>query len=150
MTTQLTTGQLVTTTWLNEVERRKPTGATVATSETGTMTAFTGTQPATAGPTVTVTTGTSALVYIYASLSNSNAGGLALMGFAISGATTVAASDAFAIQAQLDSAGQTFRIGATFLVTGLTAGSNTFTAKYRVNAGTGTFADRRLIVIPQD
>ncbi len=38
--------------------------------------------------------------------------------------------------------------GATFLVTGLTAGSNTFTQQYKVNGGTGTFANRRLLVIP--
>ena len=37
---------------------------------------------------------------------------------------------------------------ATFYVTGLTAGSNTFTAKYRVDAGTGTFANRTIVVIP--
>jgi hypothetical protein len=30
----------------------------------------------------------------------------------------------------------------------LTAGSNTFTAKYQVTAGTGSFSERRIIVIP--
>ncbi len=37
---------------------------------------------------------------------------------------------------------------ATFFVTGLTAGSNTFTAKYRVTGGTGTYLNRTIIVIP--
>ena len=37
---------------------------------------------------------------------------------------------------------------ATYLVSGLTAGSNTFTAKYRVDASTGTFVNRNIIVIP--
>jgi hypothetical protein len=32
--------------------------------------------------------------------------------------------------------------------TGLTSGANTFTAVYKVDAGTGTFLDRELVVIP--
>ena len=40
------------------------------------------------------------------------------------------------------------RLGATFLVSSLTAGSNVFTAKYKVDAGTGTFADRKILGTP--
>jgi hypothetical protein len=39
------------------------------------------------------------------------------------------------------------RWGATFLES-LNAGSNTFTMRYRVTAGTGTFSARRIGVIP--
>jgi hypothetical protein len=34
------------------------------------------------------------------------------------------------------------------LHTDLTPGSNTFTAKYRVASGTGTFLSRRIVVFP--
>ena len=37
---------------------------------------------------------------------------------------------------------------ATFYVTGLTPGSTTFTAKYDVTGGTGTFANRSIVVVP--
>jgi len=36
---------------------------------------------------------------------------------------------------------------ATYFVSGLTAGSNTFTAKYR-GTNTCTFANRKIVVIP--
>ena len=53
---------------------------------------------ATVGPAVTVTTGTSALVILTCNGANSGGGfDAALMGFAVSGATTVAASDAQAL-----------------------------------------------------
>jgi hypothetical protein len=72
------------------------------------------------------------------------------MGFAISGATTRAASDTQAFSV-LRGAGQgaiAAQGSATFYVTGLTAGSTTFTAKYDVTLGTGTFANRTIIVVP--
>lgn len=117
--------------------------ATVDTSETTASTSFT--DLATSGPAATVTTRTSALVFIAANLSNNT--DASLMSMAVSGASTVAAADTKAIRhggsATIDSEAGTF-----FVVTGLTAGSNTFTAKYRVNAGTGTFRNRRIAVIP--
>jgi hypothetical protein len=74
------------------------------------------------------------------------------MGFAVSGATTLAASDAQSLVAGILGGGGAPRPdmqgSATYLVTGLTAGSNTFTAKYRVDGSTGTFANRNIIVIP--
>jgi hypothetical protein len=72
------------------------------------------------------------------------------MGFAISGATTRAASDAQAL-ALVRGGSQgavATQSSATFFVTGLTPGSTTFTAKYDVNGGTGTFANRTIVVIP--
>jgi hypothetical protein len=40
------------------------------------------------------------------------------------------------------------RASATSVITGLTPGSNTFTAKYRITGGTGTWRDRDIVVIP--
>jgi hypothetical protein len=61
------------------------------------------------------------------------------MGFAISGASTVAASDARAIMYQNVFTGGSpqAQYGSPYLVTGLTAGSTTFKLKYRA-AGGGT------------
>lgn len=66
------------------------------------------------------------------------------VGFAISGATTVAASEDMSVLIN----NVTSRQGATYLVTGLTPGSNTFKMKYKVSSGTGTFVDRRISVVP--
>jgi len=40
------------------------------------------------------------------------------------------------------------RASATSVITGLTPGSNTFTAKYRITGGTGTWRDREIVVVP--
>ena len=120
--------------------------ATVATSQTTTSTSFT--DLATAGPTVTVTTGTKVLVIVSVYVSaNGTPAARSYMDFAISGATTRAASDTTAYLARTDTNGDIWgRASAANLLT-VTAGSNTFTAKYRVSAGTGTFVDRSIIVI---
>jgi hypothetical protein len=74
------------------------------------------------------------------------------MGFAVSGATTVAASEAkslaFGQSGGITPPTVTQQASATFLVSGLTAGANTFTAKYAVSGGTGTFVNRSIIVMP--
>lgn len=107
---------------------------------------------ATSGPAVTTTIGANglALVTLYTYIGNSTANSNNFMGFAISGATTVAASDAFATEVRVNDAsiGGLDGASATFLVTGLSSGSNTFTAKYKVNAGTGRFTTRKITVIP--
>lgn len=121
----------------------------VATSQSTTSTTYVGLTTAQA---VTVTTGTKALVSISASFQNAagvNVG--ARMSFAISGATTVAASDEFSTGiAFLGTGGGNYQVknGATFLVTGLTAGSNTFTAQFLKGAGdTPGFAERTISVV---
>lgn len=123
--------------------RTTPLSASVAATETRTLTAYG--DLTTAGPAVTVVTGTMALVTVYADATNSGAGSLAFMGVAVSGASTIAADDSKALMV----AGTArVRASATFLITGLTPGSNTFTAKYRVDAGTGTWRARSITVVP--
>jgi hypothetical protein len=115
--------------------------AIIATSETGTGTSFT--DLATPGPAVTLETGTKALVTVSCGLKNS-AANFTLMAFAVSGATTRAAAST----EQLGSVDTNFMYASrTSYVTGLTAGSNTFTAKYAVTAGTGTWIDRNITVV---
>lgn len=121
-----------------------PATTTVATSQTTTSTSYT--DLATAGPAATVTIGANglALVIITGKLFNSGVNDT-FMGYAVSGANTVAATDTTA-QVVNSTPGQ--RNSTMSLLTGLTPGSTTFTAKYRVAAGTGTFSDRNIIVIP--
>ena len=96
---------------------------------------------------VTVTTGTVALVFFKAQLSNDTAGSLTLLSYSISSATTVAAADNHSIlfesSANTDQAG----FGGFDLRTGLTAGSNVFTLEARVTAKTGTIQRPQIAVI---
>lgn len=119
-----------------------PQSAAVATSQTTTSTSYT--DLSTAGPAVTLVTGTSALVTINSRMQHSTSG-VVYAAVAVSGATTVAAADTASTFVTSSSA---FMSSRTFKMTGLTAGSNTFTMKYKiVVAGTGTFSDRDITVV---
>jgi hypothetical protein len=119
--------------------------ATVATQQTTASVTYT--DLATSGPAVTVTTGTKVLVIISAGeMRNQNSSGECDMSFAVSGATTTAAADATSVGITSAASNETFRPTGAFVIT-VTAGSNTFTAKYRVGGGTGVFANRRISVI---
>lgn len=120
--------------------------AAVATSETTASTSYT--DLTTTTDTVTVTIGNSGLALVFLQTLSSNTGGTNYAGFAISGASTVAASDAYAIIHTGHASGIQTQTGSTFVVTGLTAGSTTFKMKYKASAGTATFANRRISVIP--
>ena len=118
--------------------------ATVLTNETTTSTTFT--DLATSGPAVTVTTGTKALVVVSGQITVGASSQNAVMDFAVSGATTRAASDDTALLFRPGASGLYIGASSASIVT-LTAGSNTFTAKYKVSAGTGNFNTRRILVI---
>lgn len=123
--------------------------AYVSTSETTTSTSYT--DLTTTSDTVTATIGSSgmALVLVSANLQNNTQASRSYMSFAVSGATTQAAVDSYSIGIGIPAAvANMANHSGSFLVTGLNPGSNTFKAKYRVSATTGTFADRRIAVIP--
>jgi hypothetical protein len=90
-----------------------------------------------------------ALVTVTANATNNsgNAGAFSYMSFAASG---VAASDvrSFSFDTAGNSTSLSIQASGTFLATGLTPGSNTFTAKYRVSSGTGTWLNRSIVVVP--
>ena len=86
-------------------------------------------------------------------MSNTVSSAQDILAVAISGATTVAASDSNALQHLTTGTGDIRRYGLTHLVTGLNPGSTTFKLQYRVQStgsgsGTGTFATRSLAVVP--
>jgi len=142
MTLPATTGTLAVQ---GEAYGRSAT-ATVATTQTTTSATYT--DLATAGPAVTVTTGTKAFVITSARIAGSALGFDSYQSYAVSGATTVAASDTVAVMHGAFRVNTGMRASAGQMITGLTAGSNTFTCKYRVDStSTGTFLDRNITVI---
>lgn len=149
-----TAGSIFVSTGANAIAERIASTASVATSQTTTSTTYA--DLATVGPAVTVNTGTSAFVGIRGEFGRSDATASNVaqvrMAYAVSGATTIAATDVLGLSATglWWDTGTAKRVatGGVFLQTGLTPGSNTFTAKYRVSVGTGTYVDRLLWVLP--
>lgn len=123
------------------------------TSNAGTYTgslAYTDTLGGTPGtnPSVTLATGTTALVCVAALCSNNAIAGGAIVSVAVSGATTLAASNDYAANYDNSTANYVITLAQTFVITGLTAGTNTFTLNYSLNnaANTATFQRRRITV----
>jgi hypothetical protein len=103
----------------------------------------------TVGPTVTLSTGTAALVLVTAFIANNTAGQGGYMGYGVTGATTIAASAERTLRIMSGAASERARATAANWQTGLTVGSNTFTAKYSVVAtGTADFDEREIAVLP--
>lgn len=124
-----------------------PTSASsyVVTKQNTTSTSFTGLATA---QSVTLTTGTKVMVCLTCK-TEPVSGGRSFMGYSISGATTRAANDektaAFGAYVTPTSAPEITTCAVHFET--VTAGSNTFTAQFRVNTGTGYWMDRQLLVI---
>lgn len=140
-------GQYCVTTGANAVTTRSYAWQRIDTSETLVSPAGYS-DLATVGPTVTVTTGTQALVMWAANIDCNTTGADSKMGYAISGATTAAASDIRCIRRDGMNASNAVRLMMWDFKTGMTAGSNTFTAKYFGATGTHTYDTRILAVFP--
>lgn len=123
-----------------------PSEAFVATSENTALASYT--DLATVTDTVTVTVGASgvARVSIFAQSTSSTSTGQCVMGFAVSGANTLAAADARSVVGTPGSSTRPQAFGYEFLLTGLTPGSTTFKAKYKAVSGVATFFNRRIRV----
>lgn len=104
----------------------------------------------TQGPSVTVTTGSAVMVLLSMQSSNTTTNASCRMSFQIGGATERDPSDNYAVVQMTNSvaSGHIEQWSAAVWANGLTDGENTFTAKYRVGAGTGSFAVRRITVMP--
>lgn len=104
------------------------------------------------GTSVGLNTGTEALCMWSAGIGNDTAAALSIVSASVSGATTVAASDAWCIQVDgVDAATATDNMqcfGMFHYFTGLTPGINQFTMQFRVGSGTGWFQNRCITVIP--
>jgi len=116
--------------------------ATVSTSENTTSTSYT--NLTTAGPAVTITTGTKALVIVSCKNAIGGTGTSNYVSYAVSGATTISATDTNGFISNVSSP----RGSSASRLTSLTAGSNTFTMKYKSGDGNSVgFGDREIIVI---
>ena len=140
-----TTGGYFVTSNTNQISERVRGEAEVLASESTTSTSYT--DLATTGPSVTVTTGDSAIVMISARVQNNTTGQSAYAAVDISGASTVAANDNRAVGLSAAAVSQLMIASHVSTVT-LVPGANTFTAKFRATGGTATFANRRLVVFP--
>jgi hypothetical protein len=131
-------------TGVNSLTMRRVNSASVLPVQTTTSTSWT----QAGGPAVTVTTGTTALVFVFCQLTVSANSEAAYYGPAVTGDSTITAEDHRAVTVGRYTS--EFLIGAGMAVyfTGLTAGSNTFTGMVRVTGGTGTYDNRRIIVQP--
>lgn len=130
--------------------------ATQANSGTTTSTSYTATLGGTPGtnPAVTVNIGVNGIAFVaiktVGSASGTPAGQGWFMGFAISGASTVAAADLYSVGiVNIDVAANAQVLGTSFLITGLNAGSTTFTLQYRASGTTTcTYSNRVISVLP--
>lgn len=121
--------------------------ASVATSQTTTSTSYT--DLATVGPSVTIDHGKTVMVILAATMSNNTADLQCRMTFEATGSViTIVPNDKWCAKVDGTPLGQASRVSAARLAGDLHAGTSTFTAKYRVGGGTGTFFDRTIIVWP--
>lgn len=129
------------------------TGSWVSTSETTTSGSYSNLN--TAGPAVSTSTGTSAIVIISAITWNTTvAGATNYIGFDVidkNDTTTHSASEAngaYATVQYVSPSSQAVNLARTVFLTGLTSGSNTFRMKYKTNNGTAGFNTRSITIIP--
>lgn len=131
-------------TWAERIPEVKRLNGTVTTTST--------TYEDLGGPTVTLETGTSALVMMACHIGNTGANRATYVSYNVSGATTIgsAAASGLRLDGYAASTGDNY-IGASMfnIEEGtLNAGENTFKMTYRVDADTGSFAYRILGVLP--
>jgi hypothetical protein len=138
-------GRWFISTGANTIAERAITTSEVVTLESTTSTSYT--DLTTGGPAVTLTTGTKAMVIITSQGSTNTADSQSYISFAISGATTLAATDDNCLVYTSATTSDPYRASMVQVVT-VTAGSNTFTLKYRSSNGAvlASFTRRQLTV----
>lgn len=132
------------------LEGDTPEQSTVTTDESTSSTTYT--SLTTTGPSVTVSlvTGQTCVVHIQAGMYSATSGDRMWLSYAVSGASTVAASDAvgFKVRAAGSNVDSTFSGADVYTATA--DGDHTFTLKYRFDSGTGPvhFLNRKIIALP--
>ena len=122
--------------------------ATVAANQSTSSASYT--DLATVGPSVTVTVGPSGMVMFAISslITVSAAQGLGYISIAASGANTITASDTNYYVFQSSSSSGNLSASVTKILSGLNAGTTTFTLKYKSLNSSVSFLNRTLSVIP--
>lgn len=129
--------------WVNTTPIGAHSTTNGTTNSTSYVTTLTGDSTAISA---TMSTGTTALLTISNSFILPAVGVNVFMTISVSGATTIAAGDTNGFL--ITTPGSNYYIGGsrTYVLTGLTAGTNTFTLNYKVGANTATFIHRNLVV----
>lgn len=130
----------------NQIVERIPSTASLNVSESTTSTTFV--DLPTAGPSVTVDTGTSALITITSEIHSSLASEAGRVGINISGATTEAPNSNFTLRQETNGTGEFNQCSLVRLHVGLTPGTNIFKMQYLASGGTASFNFRSIVVIP--
>jgi hypothetical protein len=141
----LTEGSIIGTAGLNSLAEKVPAFTTFLTTDVVANLTYV---PLTS-LSVTLTTGTVALVLNACKMQNNTANQSTWCSWAVSGATTVAAADSKALVLNGMAANFPSQFSDFYLITGLTPGSNTFTQQFHVDGGTATVGPRQLVVWPQ-
>ena len=135
--------QLVNTTVTPDKLNLAPATSYVDTDQTTTSTSYV---DLTTVQSVTVTVGVNGLALATWSAGIYTTVAAKRMSVAVSGATTVAASDSYSIRN--DGVAFIGTQSTAHLFTGLNAGSTTFTLQFKTSSGTANFFERRLTVTP--
>lgn len=132
----------------NQISQRTGLQTIITASDTTSSTSYSDADDG-PGPTLDVTTGSSALVVVGGRIGGGTVSTQSVkMSWEVSGGSSIAASDSWAAGGVgLTSTGFAYTSRA-YLAVGLTPGVNTFTAKYSVSSGTGTYSQRTLFVMP--
>ena len=138
--------QLFVSTGPNAIAARVPSTARINTAETTASSTYV--DLATAGPSISVVTGTIAIVLFACEMADNVVNSLTKCSVQVSGASSVAASDSWMLSMDGNATNNFSRGAMTHVFTGLTAGTNTFMMKYAVGSNTGTFKTREINVIP--
>lgn len=133
---------------VNMIAERALVTARINTTEATSSTSYV--DLTTLGPEVTVETGGAAIVFFQTAGRNStgNVNGMAICSVAVSGATSQSAANEWSIEISGVNANRPLHCSAFKLFDDLTPGENTFTLKYRVATGTGSFSHRYIGVMP--
>lgn len=139
-------GQIFVGNGPNSITTRIPDAARLNVFESTTSATYT--DLATVGPSVTATHGSYVVIFWSCLVQNSVANADSYMSWTMSGANTRAADDVWSIRQDGVPATNPWRFGSVDVLTNLTPGTTTFTAKYRRDTGTADFTDRFIGVIP--
>lgn len=143
-----TMGGIMTVSATNQIAERLIKSSALSTANSTTSTSYTNLYSL--GPSVNVTTGAKALVMFSAGATNSGLNGQSAVSVGVSGATTIAPIDDWAIIVDGITAGTLsdnfIKRSSAHLFTTLTPGSNTFYMQYKAGSGTGYFYRREIIV----
>jgi hypothetical protein len=143
-----TSGGYFVTTATNQIGERSVQQGFIPTSDTCSATSY-GDCDNGIGPLITAFTGSQALVVVGGRIGGGTVSTQSVkMSWQVDGGTSISASDQWAAGAVgLGSSGFAYDSRA-FLATGLTPGLNTFTAKYAVSSGQGSYSVRTILVMP--